>query len=216
MFNSSLEEYLNNVFYSKKHFWKQYHFFYSKFLQVFRFGWKSRDTDPFMFRMNLGHFTQVGLKLSAATLQLFGVMIQRQNITIIFTLSSVPLDLGKVGGTGCLDLKMVKICNFKYFRSQAQCPYASGALIRIYFHPKAAEKMAPPCMARLDLVNCSWECDGSADCSDDHGDVGDLVKGDAQTQLSLSSLDGPTRTWWAAATPTMTIQRWRFHMYPIV
>ena len=28
-------------------------------LQVFRFGWKSRDTDPFMFRMNLGHFTQV-------------------------------------------------------------------------------------------------------------------------------------------------------------
>ena len=30
-------------------------------LQVFRFGWKSRDTDPFMFRMNLGHFTQVRL-----------------------------------------------------------------------------------------------------------------------------------------------------------
>ena len=100
---------------------------------------------------------------------------------IIFNLSLVPLDLGKVGGTGCLDLKMVKICNFMYFRSQAQCPYASGALIRIYFHPKAAEKMAPPRMARLDLVNCSWECDGSADCSDDHGDVGDLVKGDAHS-----------------------------------
>ena len=70
----------------KKTFLKTILFFYTKFLQVFRFGWKSRDTDPFMFRMNLGHFTQVGLKLSAATLQLFGVMIQRQNITIIFTL----------------------------------------------------------------------------------------------------------------------------------
>ena len=34
-------------------------------LQVFRFGWKSRDTDPFMFRMNLGHFTQVGFKLDS-------------------------------------------------------------------------------------------------------------------------------------------------------
>jgi len=29
------------------------------FDEVFRFGWKSRDTDPFMFRMNLGHFTQL-------------------------------------------------------------------------------------------------------------------------------------------------------------
>ena len=37
---------------------------------------------------------------------------------------------------------------------QAQCPYASGALIRINFHPQTAEKMAPYCMARLDMVNC--------------------------------------------------------------
>ena len=41
---------------------------------------------------------------------------------------------------------------------QARCPYASGALIRIYFHPQTAEKMAPPCMARLDLVNCRKSC----------------------------------------------------------
>ena len=27
--------------------------------QVYRFGWKARDTDPFHFRMNLGHFTQL-------------------------------------------------------------------------------------------------------------------------------------------------------------
>ena len=38
---------------------------------------------------------------------------------------------------------------------QAQCPYASGTLIRINFHPQTAEKMAPHCMVRLDLVNCS-------------------------------------------------------------
>ena len=37
----------------------------------------------------------------------------------------------------------------------SRCSYASGELIRINFHPKTAEKMAPHCMARLDLVNCS-------------------------------------------------------------
>ena len=36
----------------------------------------------------------------------------------------------------------------------SRCSYASGELIRINFHPKTAEKMAPHCMARLDLVNC--------------------------------------------------------------
>ena len=34
------------------------------------------------------------------------------------------------------------------------CLYGSGALIGIDFHPQMAEKMAPPCMARLDLDNC--------------------------------------------------------------
>ena len=37
----------------------------------------------------------------------------------------------------------------------SRCSYASGALIRIYFHPETAEKIAPHCMARLDLDNCS-------------------------------------------------------------
>ena len=37
----------------------------------------------------------------------------------------------------------------------SRCSYASGELIRINFHPKTAEKMAPHCMARLDLVNCT-------------------------------------------------------------
>ena len=32
--------------------------------------------------------------------------------------------------------------------------YSSGALIRIDFHPETAEKIAPHCMARLDLANC--------------------------------------------------------------
>ena len=36
----------------------------------------------------------------------------------------------------------------------SRCSYASGELIRINFHPKTAKKMAPHCMARLDLVNC--------------------------------------------------------------
>ena len=36
------------------------------------------------------------------------------------------------------------------------CLYGSGALIRIDFHPQTAEKMAPPCIARLDLVNCRY------------------------------------------------------------
>ena len=35
------------------------------------------------------------------------------------------------------------------------CLYGSGALIRIDFHPQTAEKMAPPCIARPDLVNCN-------------------------------------------------------------
>ena len=40
----------------------------------------------------------------------------------------------------------------------SRCSYASGELIRINFHPKTAEKMAPHCMARLDLVNCTcWQ-----------------------------------------------------------
>ena len=39
---------------------------------------------------------------------------------------------------------------------QARCPYTSGELIRINFHPQTVEKMAPPCMARLDLVNCTF------------------------------------------------------------
>ena len=32
--------------------------------------------------------------------------------------------------------------------------YGSGALIRSDFHPETAEKIAPHCMARLDLANC--------------------------------------------------------------
>ena len=36
----------------------------------------------------------------------------------------------------------------------SRCSYASGALIRIYFHPETAEKIAPHCMVRLDLDNC--------------------------------------------------------------
>ena len=32
------------------------------------------------------------------------------------------------------------------------CSYASGAQIGIYFHSQTTEKMAPPCMARQDLV----------------------------------------------------------------
>ena len=38
----------------------------------------------------------------------------------------------------------------------SRCSYASGELIRINFHPKTAKKMAPHCMARLDLVNCTF------------------------------------------------------------
>ena len=36
------------------------------------------------------------------------------------------------------------------------CLYGSGALIKIDFYPQTAEEMAPPCMARLDLDNCTW------------------------------------------------------------
>ena len=32
--------------------------------------------------------------------------------------------------------------------------YGLGPLIGIYFHPLTAEKIAPPCMARLDVANC--------------------------------------------------------------
>ena len=32
--------------------------------------------------------------------------------------------------------------------------YGPGTLIKIDFHPETAEKIAPPCMARLDVDNC--------------------------------------------------------------
>ena len=37
---------------------------------------------------------------------------------------------------------------------QAPCSGASIALIGIDFRPETAEKIAPPCMARLDVDNC--------------------------------------------------------------
>ena len=52
------------------------------------------------------------------------------------------------------DKTKVSVSEIKSIPQHPLCPYGSGALIRIDFHPETAEKIAPPCMARLDLANC--------------------------------------------------------------
>ena len=52
------------------------------------------------------------------------------------------------------DKTKVSVSEIKSIPQHPLCPYGSGALIRIDFHPETAEKIAPHCMARLDLANC--------------------------------------------------------------
>ena len=52
------------------------------------------------------------------------------------------------------DRTKVSVSKIESIPQHPLCPYGSGALIRIDFHPETAEKIAPHCMARLDLANC--------------------------------------------------------------
>ena len=54
------------------------------------------------------------------------------------------------------DKTKVSVSEIKSIPQHPLCPYGSGALIRIDFHPETAEKIAPHCMARQDLANCRW------------------------------------------------------------
>ena len=58
---------------------------------------------------------------------------------------------------------------------QAPCSGASIALIGIDFRPETAEKIAPPCMARLDVDNCSRSKIGGAYFSDVTGSIQDPI-----------------------------------------
>ena len=56
--------------------------------------------------------------------------------------------------TGCLAFKIFLIVTLTPFQQHYLCSYTSGALMGINSLSQMAEKMAPPCMARQDLVNC--------------------------------------------------------------
>lgn len=55
---------------------------------------------------------------------------------------------------GCLASKIFLIVTLTPFPQHSLCSYTSGALMGINFHPQMAEKMAPSCMARLDMDIC--------------------------------------------------------------
>ena len=55
---------------------------------------------------------------------------------------------------GCLASKIFLIVTLTPFPQHSLCSYTSGALMGINSLSQMAEKMAPPCMARQDLVNC--------------------------------------------------------------
>ena len=70
------------------------------------------------------------------------------------------------------DKTKVSVSEIKSIPQHSLRPYASGALIRIDFHPETAEKIAPPCMARLDLANCSWSGDAPLGCKTEYAALG--------------------------------------------